>query len=198
MIAYPYTNPASINPGITLRIGARGNESVLANTEIAEIIAYSSDQSGTNRQKIQSYLAVKYGITLTPGTATSYLASDGSTIWSNNPPTYQNNIIGIGQDNNSSLLQKQSTSVAVTLTSPYSNPTSYLTIAIGNTVASSNATNTTPFPNDKAFFIVGDNNASTALNSSSITANVNGTSSSFQKIARSWLINKTNWPDQSA
>ncbi len=172
-------------------------EPILNGSEIAEVIIYKADQTGTNRQKIQSYLALKYGLTLNAGTATSYTASDGTVYWTGNA-TYQNNIIGIGRDDNSVLAQRQSTSVAVSSTSPYTNPSSFLTIALGDRIQTSNAANTLAFPNDKAFFVVGDNNQSTTTFGSSITASVNGRSQTYTRMSRTWLLQKTSWPDQSA
>ena len=50
---------------------------------MAEVIAYTDDLTGTDLQKVESYLALKYGITLdqsAPGQ--DYLASDGTTkVW---------------------------------------------------------------------------------------------------------------------
>ena len=62
--------------------------------------------------KIHSYLAVKYGITLENtggGTQGDYLATTGTTIWDASVnSSYHNDVIGIGRDDNQALLQKQS------------------------------------------------------------------------------------------
>jgi hypothetical protein len=47
----------------------------------AEIIGYEDTLSDTERQKVESYLALKYGITLDQSTAQDYLASDGTVVW---------------------------------------------------------------------------------------------------------------------
>jgi len=52
-----------------------------------------------NQGRIESYLAVKYGITMgTTASPVSYSASDGTTIWTGSG-TYQNDVHGIGRDN---------------------------------------------------------------------------------------------------
>ncbi len=78
--------------------------------DIQEIIWYRQDVSNTERQQIESYLALKYGITLDQTTATDYLASDGTTkMWDANAGAgYNNDIAGIGRDDYSALGQVQS------------------------------------------------------------------------------------------
>ncbi|RKE94940.1 LamG-like jellyroll fold domain-containing protein [Ichthyenterobacterium magnum] len=88
---------------------------------IAEIITYSARKDDANltqeRNRIQSYLAIKYGITLgTNGTSQDYVNSDGTVIWDVNTGTpaedvFNHDIAGIGRDDASDLLQKQSRSV---------------------------------------------------------------------------------------
>lgn len=64
---------------------------------IAEVILYDvANSTATDRQKIRSYLAVKYGQTLDQTTPYNYIASDGSTIWdatSGNNPAYKEIIL---------------------------------------------------------------------------------------------------------
>nr|MDD3720651.1 hypothetical protein [Candidatus Gracilibacteria bacterium] len=80
------------------------------NGKIAEIINYSSRISDIDRQKIESYLALKYGITLNGGTE-NYLASDGTIIWGTGiAGTFVNGIFGIGRDDFSDLGQVKSKS----------------------------------------------------------------------------------------
>lgn len=82
--------------------------------DLAEIIAYSRNISATEVNKIESYLALKYGITLyqgdTPG-GVAYVDSANSTIWAPDASdTFENDIAGIGQDDDSELDQTQSKS----------------------------------------------------------------------------------------
>jgi hypothetical protein len=81
---------------------------------MAEFIVYDGYPSATDQQKINSYLALKYGITLYQGAAgggTSYLDSAGNTVWSTDATDiFENDIAGIGQDDASLLDQVQSKS----------------------------------------------------------------------------------------
>ena len=68
--------------------------------------------SDTDRNKIESYLAVKYGITLDQTSATNYVRSDGTIVWNASVNgIYKNNIFGVGKDNLTSLNQNQSQSL---------------------------------------------------------------------------------------
>ncbi|NNC46706.1 MAG: choice-of-anchor D domain-containing protein, partial [Winogradskyella sp.] len=86
---------------------------------IAEIITYSATKNDatdtSERNRIQSYLGIKYGITLAPdsnGTTKDYVNSDGTVIWDQSANTgFNNDIAGIGRDDASELNQKQSSSV---------------------------------------------------------------------------------------
>ncbi len=105
---------------------------------IAEVISYDGTLAGTDHQQILSYLALKYGVTLDQTIATDYLASDGTTlIWDSGTAgaLYDNDIAAIGQDDNSELLQKQSSSI---------NPDVIVTIGLGN-IAATNNLNTNTF-----------------------------------------------------
>ncbi len=117
---------------------------------LPEIIYYSSVLNSTERLRVESYLALKYGTTLgTSSNTVSYQATDGTTNWTGNA-TYQNNIAGIGRDDLSALYQKQSQSV---------NSGSQVVMSLG-TVAASNQANANTIPTDKQFFIWGDDNGS--------------------------------------
>ncbi|MFT4780398.1 MAG: hypothetical protein ACJAZK_000316 [Psychroserpens sp.] len=84
---------------------------------IAEVITYNSRKSDGDltqeRNRIQSYLAIKYGITLgVNGTSQDYVNSNGNLIWDQSVNVgYNYDIAGIGRDDVSELYQKQSRSV---------------------------------------------------------------------------------------
>ncbi len=80
--------------------------------KVAELITYTSRVSDADHEKIQSYLALKYGITL-DGDQTDYIASDGNFIYETviAPGDYNNDIAGIGRDDISDLDQRKSLSV---------------------------------------------------------------------------------------
>ncbi|WP_258100002.1 LamG-like jellyroll fold domain-containing protein [Marinoscillum pacificum] len=86
-------------------IGALNANGEYWDGNIAEVIFYDELLGSVEREKIQSYLAIKYGIPL----VTNYLDSDGNVIF-NNSGSYTNGITAIGRDNVSLLDQKQSIS----------------------------------------------------------------------------------------
>ena len=148
---------------------------------IGEVIIYEDELSATNKSKVESYLAIKYGVTLgTTGSPISYLASDGGTIWTGSG-TYQNDIAGIGRDDAAAQNQKQSMS---------ENDDAIVTI--GNTaIAASNAANGNNFAADDSYLVWGNNNA--ALDGAGISDT--GTTTNSQEIkrrlARVWLAEET-------
>ncbi len=81
---------------------------------IMEIIVYDRDLTETagDAEQVQSYLALKYGITLNNSMG-DYLASNGTTLWdpTANGGTYHNDVTGIGRDDGSSLDQRKSLSI---------------------------------------------------------------------------------------
>ncbi|OIQ28279.1 MAG: hypothetical protein BM564_09405 [Bacteroidetes bacterium MedPE-SWsnd-G2] len=104
----------------TGRSGLAGRTTSQLNGKLTEIISYTSPNSKTNKQKIQTYLAIKYGVTLQDDNSIQsnyrlndvhYLDSQGSIIWDTNANNgYNYDIAGIGRDDASNLYQKQSKS----------------------------------------------------------------------------------------
>lgn len=113
---------------------------------IGEIISFSSRPSNAEHNRIQSYLAIKYGLTLDQNTAQNYVASDGGTIWNaSTHGSYDADIAGIGRDDNSCLEQKQSKST---------NAGSIVTIGNGG-IYTDNVSNPNSFGADDSFLIWG-------------------------------------------
>lgn len=91
------------------------------NARVCEIVTYSTRKDDVDltddRNRIQSYLAIKYGITLgVNGTSQDYVDSDGTIIWDADTgvpseDVFNYDIAGIGRDDVSELHQKQSRSV---------------------------------------------------------------------------------------
>ena len=106
------------------------------------------------RARINTYLAVKYGVTMASGF--SYLDTTGNVIWSGNVNSgYSNNITAIGRDDAEGLNQKQSKT---------QNISGLVTIALGATAATNNA-NTNTFLNDKSYLIFGDDRVLNSISS---------------------------------
>jgi len=116
------------------------------NGQIGEFIVYTSPLTAFDKQKIHSYLAIKYGTTLID---TSYLFSDGITIWDKTVNSgYSNNIAGIARDNAQELHQKQSRAT---------NDTTGLIIGIGPSLSTKNEELTDDLLNDQQALVWGDN-----------------------------------------
>jgi hypothetical protein len=98
----------NVSPNISatnFSIGARpGGDANWWTGKIAEVIGYNTKHiSGSNQQlTVESYLAIKYGITLDQTVAKNYLNSSTTTIWdATTNSTYKYDIAGIGRDDNS-------------------------------------------------------------------------------------------------
>ncbi len=186
--------------------------------KVTEVASYSSPNSTFEQRKIQSYLAIKYGVTLKEfGTSkeafdfecdTDYVDSQGTIIWDESANTGFNfDVAGIGRDDASELNQKQSKSQNITSdgTDVYG-PTltnGFLTIGLSDvydTNSDNIASNPTNFT-DRQFLMWGNNGASidTGLASTStFTVSVDmsvgigdvtlTTPVSFQAINRTWKV----------
>src|SRR5690606_36325341 len=76
----------------------------------AEIVLYDTELEDYERERIQSYLAIKYGITLDP--SVDYFRSGGSEIYpsTSSHAGYVHDIAGIGRDDDLELNQPASRS----------------------------------------------------------------------------------------
>lgn len=147
------------------------------NGHIAEAFLYSRNLTTQEKDRVDTYLSVKYGTTLTH----NYLASDGATIYS--VSSYSTNITGIGRDNASGLHQKQSKSI---------NARSILTIGLGTALATTNAANANSFAVNNSFEIVGDNGLPYSY--STIYAPTSFTpagGAGFFRMAATWKVQET-------
>ena len=118
----------------------------------AEGIAYAAEVSSTEFQRIESYLAVKYGITMgTNGTARNYLNAAETVIWDATANAgYNYDIAGVAREDASGLDQRKSHSVNMN----GANFRDVLTAAIGSNF-SSPAQNGT----DRSYLMWGSDNA---------------------------------------
>lgn len=142
---------------------------------ISEILVYPGNLNASQINRVNSYLSLKYGITLDQTTAQNYTASDGTTVYWNGTAnsSHKNNIAGIVRDDVSGLNQKQSRST-----------NSGLQIVVGNDnqIATTNALNTSSFADDKSALVWGDNNGSVS------TWTTTGAPTGFSITARTWKI----------
>ncbi|MEM6814742.1 MAG: BspA family leucine-rich repeat surface protein, partial [Bacteroidota bacterium] len=127
--------------------------------DMAEIIYYERVLSESERQRVASYLAIKYGITL--HASVSYLNSDGTVIWDANAnAAYSHDIAGIGRDDQSALGQRASMSV---------NADAMVRIESDS------------FSNDLAFIMWGNNDGSSTFGNSDVDAATYGS-----RLSRVW------------
>jgi hypothetical protein len=174
------------------------------NARVAEVISYKVRKTDANltqeRNRIQSYLGIKYGITLgVNGTSQDYVNSDGTLIWDKNTgvpsdDVFNYDIAGIGRDDASELYQKQSRSVN-NQSDATGRTQGVLTMGI-NTIYDTNNLNPNTLVN-KQFLIWGNDGAD--LNdpavivdidmSTSITPAISGgTHVQFNGISRTWKV----------
>ncbi len=144
------------------------------NGYIGEAIAFERDLTEAEKQRVRTYIAIKYGITLQH----DYLASNGTTIfWSRTANTgYNNNIAGIARDDNGSLNQKQSASI--------NSPKQVLISTIG--LSDENANNPNMLANQQ-FLAWGDNGLGKAP--SVALGNISGLP--YNRFASVWKVQNT-------
>jgi hypothetical protein len=156
------------------RIGADNNYGAFSG-QLNEILVFEDRLTTDQMDRVETYLAIKYGTTYANGTS-DYKNSAGNVVWSASTNTgMQSNIAGIGRDNNGALHQKQSWST---------NAGRQVLIGTG-TLAGSNAGNTTGLTNGQ-FLIWGDNGLAKSPNV--VIAGINGISHRFASI---WRIQNT-------
>ncbi|MFY0629681.1 MAG: T9SS type A sorting domain-containing protein [Flavobacteriaceae bacterium] len=136
--------------------------------QIAEVMVFNTVPTSAEQQKIHSYLAIKYGITLDISDNDAAIVEgdyviDGSPdfiVWDESENSaYHNDVAGIGRDDGKFLDQKQSRSI---------NTSSIVSIGLG-TVAANNASNSNTFSNG-SFLLWGHNGiAVNNTNTSSVT-----------------------------
>lgn len=179
--AVPESDPS---PYATLLLGQKPRDRDLPITgfqgKIPEIILYERVLSPVERQRVESYLAIKYGTNLDTTQRVNYLNASGESIFTfTEARDYTHRITGIGRDDLSGLHQKQSTSSY--------NP-GLLHIGLGS-VTEHNSANRENLP-DQHFMLWSDNNAPLE----------NGLPQMLQTalLQRRWLVQTTgDWSDLS-
>ncbi len=144
------------------------------------MVIFNKALTAIERRRIESYLAIKYAKTLdnTAGLPHgNYLSSEGSTVWSAHDfPIFHRDVLGIGRDDNSGLIQKQSHTVS-------DNFRIYL-----SSLQATNIQNDGNFSGDLKFVLTGNNGA--ALHSTGSIEFPNGIGI-HSRIDREWKISNT-------
>jgi len=145
------------------------------NGAISEVLVYSDRLSSVEKEKINSYLAIKYGIRI----ANNYVSSSGYTL-KYLADGYANDIFGIARDDCSGLYQKQSKSVETD---------AIVTMSL-NDFQNTNLANTGTFTDDESYLIAGNNGA--AINATWPTAFIPG---GYSIIDRIWRIRTKDYTE---
>jgi hypothetical protein len=140
------------------------------NNRLLEVLVYPYILSSMDRRIIETYLSVKYGISLSSNS--NYYNSAGTVIWDTlYNSKYNNRVTGIGRDDALNLYQKQSKN------SQFDG----LTLSLDN-VSTSNADNKGKL-NNLSFLLWGDNDQGTKLKT--------GEFANYSKIDRVWKTQPT-------
>lgn len=185
----PFVNVGYIDPvpdpdvifGTEYLIGKNMDLQGNLNGRIAEIFTFASRLTAADRQKVESYLAIKYGITLGASDLAQkdYINSFGTTVWDVSANSgYNYHVAGIAKDSISDLNQKQSKSL---------NITNEVTIGLGG-IFSTISANTNEFENDGDFLVWGSNNAAYTADGSNTVTIATGLTTSLTRILRKWKI----------
>nr|MDD3720335.1 delta-60 repeat domain-containing protein [Candidatus Gracilibacteria bacterium] len=138
-----------IGNGSTFSVGAIDGGAWSTQMNLAELLIYLENNDTVSQNEIESYLSIKYGITLDQTSPQNYINSSGAVIWNSTTNAgYNNNIFGIGRDDGFNLYQKQSKSI---------NTDGLITIGNSGSIASDNPSNTTTFSANQSYMIIGDN-----------------------------------------
>ena len=153
-----------------------------SNVDIAEEMTFNKTLGTSELLMVESYMAVKYGITLGTSAAPSdYMSSNAGLIWYGQS-AYQNNVIGIGRDDLSTLYQKQSHNADDTVRI-------YL-----STLQTTNAANAGTFALDRSFVLAGANTGKMCATAASIGEMPTGLTSCtlYSRLEREWKVTRTN------
>ncbi|GAB5525325.1 MAG: hypothetical protein Roseis2KO_31970 [Roseivirga sp.] len=152
------------------------------NGKLAELIGYRRVLTAAEVNQIESYLALKYGITKDNaggGTAGDYVASDNTSLWdADQGVDYHQQVIGIGRDDAQQLMQKQSQTSDKSV------------VLYTGTLAATNSANPASFTNDKGLVLIGNNSGAMLTTTTEIVAN-----GAASRLEREWKVTKTNFAD---
>ncbi|MCF7560959.1 T9SS type A sorting domain-containing protein [Sabulilitoribacter multivorans] len=188
----PYTNVTSVDPGppptvlgTRYWVGRNYDLQGSLNGRVAEIFTFAERVPDADRQKIESYLGIKYGITLGASTEAQkdYINSFNTSVWDISANAgYNYHVAGIGRDSISDLNQKQSKTI---------NLLNEVTIGLGGVFNTNNA-NSNEFKKDGDFLVWGnDDGAFSGTNTNTVTV-ASGVTTSLTRIDRKWMIVESN------
>jgi|TARA_B110000259_G_scaffold157683_1_gene179703 hypothetical protein len=168
--------------GIRLDINQGQFKSESSDSRIGEFIIFDKKLSDVEIGKVESYLASKYGLTVSNndgGTGGDYVSTGGTTYWDASASSgYHNDVIVIGKDNSTLSNQKQSKSKDDSLK------------IFMSTLAADNSSNSGTISNDEAFIAIGHNGGKQHASDAVSSEKPSGITS---RIEREWKITNTNF-----
>jgi hypothetical protein len=186
----PFSNVGYTNPGppatilgTPYKIGKNFDIQGSFNGSVAEIMTFADRVLDSDRPKIETYLALKYGITLgVNGTSQNYVLSDNTVVWDVTANAgFNYNIAGIARDSISDLNQKQSKSIK---------DINEVTIGLGG-IFDKNSDNPNHFKSDKQALVWGCNNSALTGTATATVTIASGLTSTLTRIDRKWKIVET-------
>ena len=176
-------NPTPIDTSIAraARLGFSENGSGYSYSgDVSEIITVNTQLSSSGQNQIETYLALKYGITLEQEAAVNnYVNSAGNAVWVNTGDGYRYRVFGLARDDTYGLDQRVSRSAEVD---------SVLTLSLDPdfTLANSAPERTTQHANDLQGLVLSDDNA--ALNTQTDELE---TERFLARIGREWRVSRS-------
>jgi hypothetical protein len=167
-----WADAGATSEGAFLLLGSTGTgmEAKLFKGKIAEVLVYDRALNFLERQQVKTYLAIKYGISLTEG---NYLSSSQAVLWEGEQNgAFSHRISGLGSDDAFGLHQKQARNAA---------DTSSLLVLSAGPLAPSNQQNGASL-RDGDFLLWGDTSAPLTLKKGE------GQDSLLSILERKWLL----------
>jgi hypothetical protein len=170
----------------TARIGGSFNGGVNEfNGTLAELIVYPVSQTGSNRRKIESYLGIKYGITLN---GADYITSNDKNIWDFSANSaYHNDIAGLFRDDLTAQDQKIGKSI---------NDDAIVTISTSDAIADFTTINASSsralLTEDRSGMLWGNNDGLVGF---SEVTDLKTATSPISAMAREWKVQRYEYTD---
>lgn len=177
------TTALTLNVNRNFFIGGFINNEYMDSLMFAEILVYDQGMAGNggtrHLERLESYLGIKYGITL----GHRYRMSNWDGVAATNvydPTTYGNDIAGLGRDDGGLLYQRQGIP---------SDSDAVVSIALG-THFPYDTSNTNLIPSDLSFLLAGHNGGGVSCWSSNDLA-IPTKRGAYWRVEREWKVQKT-------
>lgn len=186
-VSTPFSNSIVANTSPLVLGADHDNLTVTSHFDghLNEVIMFDATLSAIEQRKVESYLAIKYGVTLDNsfgGTSGDYRSTNNLLLWDASiNSSYHNDVIGIGRDDGEGLLQKQSHTQNDSLRVYVSN------LAVNNNVNAGSVTN------DESYIVIGHNNEPLKASALPSTEQPVGI---YSRIDREWKVTNTNFSDE--